>query len=132
MPKTAGKQNDSQTGQTSSVKEKVTCLGCDKEFMLLLSHLERTESCQDCYDMSAMRKEAETLTKERKAQRSRERYQHDPNESQRKKTASKEYYKKHTPEKKAASKEYYKKHTPEKKAASKEYYKKHTTDKMAA
>ena len=105
MPKTAGKKNDSQTGQTSSGKEKVTCLGCDKEFMLLLSHLERTESCQDCYDMSAMRKEAETLTKERKAQRSRERYQHDPNESQRKKTASKEYYKKHTPEKKAASKE---------------------------
>ena len=100
----------------SSTKERIKCVGCGKEFTLLLSHLERTESCQDSYDMPTMRKENARVTKERKAQRSRERYHNDPEESPRKKAAAKEYYKNHTPEKKAAANEYYEKHTPEKKA----------------
>ena len=105
--------------------EKITCKGCDKKFQLLLSHLERTKSCQDSYDMSSMRKEAEILTKERKAQRSRERYQIDPDEAAKKRDASQKYYKQHTPEKRAAAKEYYKQHTPEKKATMAQYYERH-------
>ena len=105
--------------------EKITCKGCDKKFQLLLSHLERTKSCQDFYDMSTMRKEAERLTKEKKAERSRERYRNDPDESPKKRAAAKEYYKQHTPEKKAAAKEYYKQHTPEKRATMALYYEKH-------
>ena len=72
-----------------------------------------------------MRKEAERLTKEKKAERSRERYRNDPDESPKKRAAAKEYYKQHTPEKKAAAKEYYKQHTPEKRATMALYYEKH-------
>ena len=89
--------------QKSPLKEKVTCKGCDKEFKLLLSHLERTKSCQESYDMQTMRQEANTLTKERKAQRSRE------------------HYKQHSEEKKAASKQQYKTN-PEKKKETMRVY----------
>ena len=92
---------ESQSQSTSLGKERVECKGCNKTFQLLLSHLERTESCQKFYDMPTMRKENARVTKERKAQRSRERYHNDPEESPRKKAAAKEYYEKHTPEKKA-------------------------------
>ena len=77
-------QEDSQTHPKSPGKEKITCKGCDKKFQLLLSHLERTKSCQDFYDMSALRKEAERLTKEKKRQRSYDKYHNDPDESPRK------------------------------------------------
>ena len=111
-------------------------MGCDKKFQLLLSHLERTKSCQDYYDMSTMRKEAEKLTKEKKAHRSRERYQNDPNESPKKRAAAKLYYEQHTPEKRATMALYYEKNRekindakreqyqrdPEKKQAKRDYY----------
>ena len=74
MPKITSKQKENMDDQKFPLKEKVTCKGCDKEFKLLLSHLERTKSCQESYDMQTMRQEANTLTKERKAQRSREHY----------------------------------------------------------
>ena len=105
--------------------EKITCIGCNKKFQLLLSHLERTKSCQNFYDISSMREEAERLNKEKKARRSRERYQTDPDESAKKRASAKEYYKQHTPEKKAASKEFYKQHAPEKKATMALYYERH-------
>ena len=130
---TMDKQNVSSSNSKSPAKQKVTCKGCRKRVQLLLSHLERTtKPCKALYDMEALRAEATRLHKEQMASRNRELYHNDPDASQRKRAASKEYYKKHTPEKKAASKEYYKKHTPEKKAASKEYYKKHTPEKKAA
>ena len=113
-------------------KEKMTCMGCDKKFQLLLSHLERTKTCQDFYDMSTMRQEAERLTKEKKAQRSHERYHNDPDESSKRKAAAKEYYKQHTPEKRAAAKEYYENHTPEKKATMALYNEKHREEINAA
>ena len=108
--------------QESPRKEKFTCLGCDKKFLLLLSHLERTKSCQSSYDMSAMRKEAEELHRQQMAARKLYLYHNDANESPKKRSASKEFYKTHSPEKKAASKEYYKKHTQEKKASSRKLY----------
>ena len=101
--------------------EKITCMGCDKEFQLLLSHLERTKSCQDFYDMSAMRKEAERLIKEKKAQRSRESY-NDPDESPKKRAAAKEYYREHTLEKKEAMEAYRNEHREDINKARKEKY----------
>ena len=127
MSKRVGTQNDTQAAKASG-KEKVTCKGCDKEFMLLLSHLERTVSCQDFYDMSSMRKEVETLTKVRNAQKSRERYHSDPDESLRKKAASKEYYKKHAPEKRTSSKRLYKESPKKKKESMRAYNEKHRSD----
>ena len=102
--------------------EKIMCKGCDKKFLLLLSHLERTKSCQDSYDMSAMRKEAERLTKERKAQRGRDRYHNDPNESPKKRAAAKEQYKQHTPEKRATMALYNERHREKINDAMREQY----------
>ena len=79
----------------SSAKERIKCLGCGKEFALLLSHLERTKFCQDFYDMKAMRQDSATQTKERKAQRSRERYKQSP---EKKKKSMAAYNEKHRPE----------------------------------
>ena len=107
---------------SSIPKSKITCNGCDKKFQLLLSHLERTKSCQDFYDMSSMREEADRLTKQKKAQRSRERYQNDPDESAKKRAAAKEYYKQHSPEKKATMAMYYEKHKEEIKHAKRDEY----------
>ena len=112
-------------------KEKITCMGCDKKFQLLLSHLERTKSCQDSYDMSAIRKEAEKLTKEKKAQRSRERYQNDASESPKKRAAAKEHYKQHTPEKRAAMALYNERHREEINEAKREQYHKDPEMKQA-
>ena len=112
-------QRDSQTQPKSPGKEKVPCRGCDKKFELLLSHLERTESCQNLYDMSAMREEAKKLTKERKAQRSRDRYRID---SPQKRAAAAEYYKDHTPEKRATMEKYNREHKAEISEAMKKNY----------
>ena len=95
-PKSKRPQRDSKMEPKSPGKEKITCQGCDKKFELLLSHLERNKACQNLYDMSAMREEAKKLTKERKAQRSRERYQTD---SPKKRAAAAKHYKDNTPEK---------------------------------
>ena len=125
-----------QTQPKSPMKEKVTCMGCNKKFQLLLSHLERTKSCQDFYDMTAMREEAERLTKEKKAQRSREQYQN-PEESTKKRAAARHYYELHTPEKRATMALYNESHRkdineakreeyqsdPDKKQAKRDYYK---------
>ena len=111
--------------------EKITCIGCHKKFQLLLSHLERTKSCQDFYDISSMREEAERLTKEKKAQRSRERYQNDPEDSAKKRTAAKEYYKHHASEKKATMALYYEKHREEINDAKREEYQRDPKKKQA-
>ena len=132
MPKTVGKPKDSLAVPRSPAKERVKCVGCGNEFMLLLSHLERTKSCQHLYDMSAMRQEAATLTKQRKAQRSHERYHSDPKETEKKKAASKEsskeYYKAHSEEKKAASKKLYEDSPEKKREAMAAYYDNHRED----
>ena len=106
-------------------KEKVTCLGCDKQFLLLLSHLERTKSCQSSYDIAAMRKEADELHRQQMAARKLYQYQNDPNESPRKRAASMEYYMKHTQEKKASAKKLYQESPEKKKEAMAAYNEKH-------
>ena len=106
----AGEQQVTPSKQESSRKEKVTCLGCNKTFLLLLSHLERTKSCQSSYDMGVMREEAKSSHREQMAARKRYLYKNDPNESQRKRSASNEYYKKHSSEKKETMAAYNEKH----------------------
>ena len=101
---------------------KISCIGCKKEFQLLLSHLERTKSCQSFYDMSSMREEAERMNKIKKAQRSRERYQNDPDESVKKRAASKENYRQHASKKKVTMALYYEKHREEINGAKREHY----------
>ena len=84
------------------------CKGCGKEVQLLLSHLKRTkEPCKALYDMNALEAEAKTLHKEQMAARNRDRYHNDPNESPKKKSASKEYYKRLSQDKKSASQRLY-------------------------
>ena len=111
MPKTPVKLKDNPANNHKSpLKERVTCQGCGKEFTLLLSHLERTKSCQKSYDMPTMRQEANALTKERKAQRSRD------------------HYKEHSEEKKAAAKRLYEENPEKKKVAMTAYNEKHRED----
>merc|ERR1711879_167756 len=74
------------------IQKSITCLGCGKKFLLLLSHLERTKTCQNSYDMSAMREEAERLHREKMAARNRYLYHNDPSVSSRKRAASMKLY----------------------------------------
>lgn len=78
--------------------------------------------------MSAMRNEAEILHREQMAARKRDLYQNDPNESPRKRAASKEYYKKHSSEKKAAAKRLYHESPEKKKESMAAYNEKHKED----
>ena len=83
-------------------KKKITCKGCGKRVLLLLSHLERTQSpCKDAYDMNMLRAEANNRHKEQMATRNRARYHNDLDVSSKKKAASREYYEAHPEERKA-------------------------------
>ena len=86
----------------SPSKQKITCKGCGKRVLLLLSHLERTQSpCKDAYDMKMLRAEANNRHKEQMATRNRARYHNDLDVSSKKKAASREYYEAHPEERKA-------------------------------
>ena len=74
---------------------KIICKGCGKKMSLILSHLERTKACQSSYDMNAMRQKAELLKKERKAQRSRDMYESNP---EKKRKSMRDYNSKHREE----------------------------------
>ena len=124
----AGKQHVTSSKEESPRKEKVTCLGCEKKFLLLLSHLERTKTCQRSYDMSAMRQGADKLHREQMAARKLYLYQNDPNESSKKRSASKEYYKKHTEDMKASARKLYQESPEKKKEAMAAYNEKHKGD----
>ena len=104
-------QSETSSNSNSPAKQKITCKGCGKRIQLLLSHLERTtKPCKALYDMEALRAEGSRLHKEQMARRNRERYHTDPNESTKKKAASKEYYEKHSEEKKGVMTAYNEKH----------------------
>ena len=110
-------------GKSSPVKQKVTCKGCGKRVQLLLSHLERTQNpCKTSYDMEALRAEAILLHKEQVNSRNRERYRDDPDVSTKKRSASREYYEKHTEEKKAVMTDYNKTNKDEINSDMKKHY----------
>ena len=71
---------------------------------MLLSHLKRTKKpCKALYDIKTLEAEAKAVQKEQMAVRNRDRYHNDPNESRRKKAASKEYYRKRIKEKESTN-----------------------------
>ena len=85
-------------------KQAIKCKGCGKEVQLLLSHLKRTKKpCKALYDIKTLEAEAKAVQKEQMAVRNRDRYHNDPNESRRKKAASKEYYRKRIKEKESTN-----------------------------
>lgn len=108
MPKSRSKESVKSKETKSHEREKVKCKGCGKDVTLLLSHLERTQLiCQEFYDMKSMREEAETLKKDRKAQRSRERYHNEPGLSAQKKDAARQLYHQNSERKKETMRTYY-------------------------
>ena len=80
----------------SPAKEKVTCIGCGKQFQVLRSHLKRTEDrenpCKNNYDMQTLETEAERLHREQMAARNRELYHKDP---EKKRETMAKYYQEH-------------------------------------
>ena len=96
------------------VKEKVTCVSCGKDFVILLSHLKRTKNrknpCKDSYDMQFLEAEADRLHREQMATRNRERYHNDLDEPPKKRAASKKLYDKDPERKKETMAKYYQEH----------------------
>ena len=106
----------------SVTEEKVKCKSCGKDVTKLLSHLLRTTSCQESYDMNAMKEEAKTLTKVRKAQRSRERYQNIPLHASQKRDAARKLYKENPERKKEAMRTYNSEHRTDINASMSHHY----------
>ena len=95
---------EAQSGQPDQVKPEAEsrCKKCGKTFKLLLSHLERTKTCQKSYDMESMREEAKRLHREKMAARNRYLYHNDPSVSTRKRAASMKLYQENPTKKKYA------------------------------
>ena len=103
------------------------CKGCKWVGKSLRTHLNRTKlSCKELYNMDELKKDSEKQNKVKNALRKYDKYHNDPNESQRKKVASKEYYLKRTQEKTKAMSTYNQEHRDDLGDAKKVYYKKKT------
>ena len=107
-----------------SSKLQSTCKGCNWTGTVLRQHLRRSPECQASYDMDALEAEAKRKNRENMAAINRRRYQDDPEEAQRKRSASRESYKHNSPLKRAASREYYEHNSPQKKATMTKYNRK--------
>ena len=88
------------------------CKGCKWEGTSLRIHLNRTKlPCRKLYNAEDLKNESEKLNKVKDAKRKYEKYHNNPNESQRKKAAAKQYYEKHKTQKTAAMTRYYHEHS---------------------
>ena len=77
----------------SQCKQSETCKACGWKGTSLRTHLNRTKApCKASYDTDALKRAADTLTREKKALRERERYHKDPSQ---KKATMASYNKEH-------------------------------------
>ena len=120
----AGQQQITSCQPESPKQEKTKCKVCSKEFVNLLCHLKKIDTCAAQYDIPTMEAEGLRRRKERKALTNKEHYKQNASEI---KAATKEYYKTHTPEKRAAMTKYNKQHRTD----QKEYNRQHKEDRKA-
>ena len=88
-------------------KPEQRCKGCDYMGKSFRSHLSKSPKCKTLYDMNALDAEAKALHKKQMAARNRDRYQNDPDESPRKRAASKQLYNECPEKKKEAMQKHY-------------------------
>ena len=73
------------------------CKGCTWKGTSLRIHLNRTKlPCRKLYNAEDLKNKSDQLNKVKDAKRKYEKYHNNPNESQRKKAAAKQYYEKHS------------------------------------